>query len=153
MLDRVEDKFDLHPERLIAGTAYGTGPLLGWLVDRKIVPHIPVFDKSGRNDGIWTHADFEWDAGNDQYICPGGHTLRQFRRNYSDPNRGQTGKGTACYRALKKSVRPTRRKPSAARTPMLEKSHVKNTKSFMTCSNSQQCKKLPDRRPSPCRQP
>ncbi len=51
MLKRVKEQFDLHPERLIADTAYGTGPLLGWLVDRKIAPHIPVFDKSGRNDG------------------------------------------------------------------------------------------------------
>ncbi|WP_299668397.1 IS1182 family transposase, partial [uncultured Ruegeria sp.] len=31
MLDRVKAKFDLNPERLIADTAYGTGPLLGWL--------------------------------------------------------------------------------------------------------------------------
>ena len=101
MLNRVKERFDLHPERLIADTAYGTGPLLGWLVDRKIAPHIPVFDKSGRNDGTWTRADFEWDAENDQYICPEGHALKQFRRNYSDPNRGPTGKGTARYRALK----------------------------------------------------
>jgi transposase len=95
MLRRVKAKFDLHPERLIADTAYGTGPLLGWLVDRKIAPHIPVFDKSGRNHGTWTRADFEWDAANDQYVCPEGHALKQFRRNYSDPNRGPTGKGTA----------------------------------------------------------
>ena len=44
--------------------------MLGWLVEREIVPHIPVFDKSGRSDGTWTRADFDWDAGNDQYICP-----------------------------------------------------------------------------------
>ncbi|MGC9419896.1 MAG: transposase [Rhodovulum sp.] len=100
MLDRVKAKFDLHPERLIADTAYGTGPLLGWLLDRKIAPHIPVFDKAGRSDGTWSRADFEWDAENDQYICPEGYALKQFRRNYSDPNRGPTGKGTARYRAL-----------------------------------------------------
>ena len=45
--------------------------------------------------------DFEWDAENDQYICPEGQELKQFRRNYSDPNRGPTGKGTARYRVLK----------------------------------------------------
>lgn len=56
MLRRVKERFDLHPERLIADTAYGTGPMLGWLMDRKIAPHIPVFDKSGRNDGTWTRA-------------------------------------------------------------------------------------------------
>jgi hypothetical protein len=101
MLDRVKARFDLHPERLIADTAYGTGPMLGWLVDRKIAPHIPVFDKSGRSDGTWTRADFKWDAENDRYICPEGQELKQFRRNYSDPNRGPTGKGVAKYRGLK----------------------------------------------------
>ncbi|MGX0879731.1 hypothetical protein ACSSV4_004441 [Roseovarius sp. MBR-154] len=101
MLERVKTRFDLHPECLIADTAYGTGPMLGWLVDRKIAPHIPVFDKSGRSDGTWSRAEFEWDAENDQYICPEAHELKQFRRNYSDPNRGPTGKGTARYRAVK----------------------------------------------------
>jgi hypothetical protein len=33
MLDRVKDKFDLVLERIIADTAYGSGPMLGWLVD------------------------------------------------------------------------------------------------------------------------
>ncbi len=101
MLTRVKDKFDLVPDWMIADTAYGSGPMLGWLVDRKIDPYIPVIDKAGRPDGTWTRTDFEWDAENDQYICPEGHALKQFRRNYSDPNRGPTGKGTARYRALK----------------------------------------------------
>ena len=35
------------------------------------------------------------------HICPEGEALKQFRRNYSDPNRGPTGKGVAKYRALK----------------------------------------------------
>jgi len=59
MLKRVKTSFDLHPERLIADTACGTAPMLGWLVDRKIDPHIPVTEKSGRRDGTWTRADFE----------------------------------------------------------------------------------------------
>jgi len=101
MLKRVKEKFDLHPERLIADTAYGTGPMLGWLVERKIAPHIPVIDKAKRAEGIWSRDDFEWDPENDRYICPEGHDLKQFRRNYSDPNRGPTGKGTMRYRALK----------------------------------------------------
>ena len=101
MLDRVNDTFDLHPERIIADTAYGSGPMLGWLVDRKIAPHIPVIDKAGRTDGTWSRSDFQWDAENDQYVCPEGQLLKQFRRNYSDPNRGPNGKGVAKYRALK----------------------------------------------------
>lgn len=101
MLERVKVRFDLHPERVIADTAYGTGPLLGWLVEREIAPHIPVVDKSCRTDGTWSRADFEWDPENDRYVCPEGHELKQFRRNYSDPKRGPNGKGTARYRALK----------------------------------------------------
>lgn len=103
MLKRVKDTFDLHPERLIADTAYGSGPMLGWLVDRKIAPHIPVIDKAGRTDGTWSRTAFEWDADNNQYICPEGEALKQFRRNYSDPNRGPIGKGVAKYRALKQT--------------------------------------------------
>ena len=101
MLERAKDKFDIVPEWLIADTAYGSGPMLGWLVDREIDPYIPVIDKAGRPDGTWTRTDFEWDAENDQYVCPEGHALKQFRRNYSDPNRGPTGNGVAKYRALK----------------------------------------------------
>ena len=101
MLDRVKDRFGLQPERLIADTAYGSAKNLGWLVEHGIAPHIPVIDKAGRPDGTWTRTDFEWDAGNNQYICPEGQSLKQFRRNYSDPNRGPSGKGVAKYRALK----------------------------------------------------
>lgn len=75
--------------------------MLGWLVDRKIAPHIPVIDKAGRPVGTWTRTDFEWDADKDQYICPEGQSLKQFRRNYSDPNRGPTNTGVAKYRGLK----------------------------------------------------
>lgn len=64
--------------------------MLGWLVDRKIAPHIPVF---------------EWDAENDQFVCPEGRELKELRRNYSDLNRGPTGKGTARYRRFHRSLR------------------------------------------------
>ncbi len=111
MLDRTKETFGLDPDWLIADTAYGTGPMLGWLVDRKIAPHIPVLDKASRADGTWARTDFEWDAENNRYICPEGHELRQFRRNYSDPNRGPTGKGVAKYRALKLTCQSCPSKP------------------------------------------
>ena len=111
MLDRVKEVFDLDPERIIGDTAYGSGPMLGWLVDRKIAPHIPVIDKAGRTDGTWTRADFDWDAENDQYICPEGEALKQFRRNYSDPKRGPSDKGVAKYRALKLTCQSCPSKP------------------------------------------
>ena len=75
--------------------------MLGWLVDRDINPHIPVLDQASRKDGTWSRTDFEWDPENNQYICPEGEPLKQFRRNYSDPSRKPTGKGVAKYQALK----------------------------------------------------
>lgn len=75
--------------------------MLGWLVDRGIAPHIPVIDRAGRTDGTWSCADFECDAENNQYICPEGEALKQFRRNHSDPKRGSTSKGVVKYQALK----------------------------------------------------
>jgi transposase len=77
MLDRTEARFDLKPKRLAADTAYGTGRFLGWLVkDKKITPHIPVRDKSDRDDGIFSRADFVWDKRHGHYVCPNGKLLR-----------------------------------------------------------------------------
>ncbi len=111
MLDRVKTRFNLRPERFIADTAYGSGKNLGWLVEHGINPHIPVIDKASRTDGTWSRTDFEWDAENKQYICPEGQALKQFRRKYSDPNRGPTGKGVAKYQALKLTCQSCPSKP------------------------------------------
>jgi hypothetical protein len=45
MIDRTEMAFSLRPKRLTADTAYGTGRLLAWLLDRDITPHIPVWER------------------------------------------------------------------------------------------------------------
>ncbi len=43
MIDRVEERLDLKPERLIGDTAYGTAEMLNSMVDEKeIEPHVPV---------------------------------------------------------------------------------------------------------------
>ena len=76
MLERVEQRFGLKPKRLIGDTAYGTAPMLGWLVnDKQIAPHIPVFDKSVRTDGTFSVSDFTFDAAQNQYQCPNGNLL------------------------------------------------------------------------------
>jgi len=77
MIDRTERCFALRPKRLAADTAYGTGKFLGWLVNNKgITPHIPVWEKSDRVDGIFSRADFIWDKRHGHYICPNGELLR-----------------------------------------------------------------------------
>ena len=77
MIDRTEQCFALKPKRLAADTAYGTGKFLGWLVkDKGITPHIPVWEKSERADGIFSRADFIWDKRHGHYVCPNGKKLR-----------------------------------------------------------------------------
>ena len=77
MIERTEDRFEIKPERLAADTAYGSGANLDWLVnEKKIAPHIPVIDKSKREDGTFSREDFRFDKERDVYICPAGKTLR-----------------------------------------------------------------------------
>ncbi len=51
MVERVAKRFSLKPKRLAADTAYGNAPTLKSLVEQGIEPHIPIWDKSQRNDG------------------------------------------------------------------------------------------------------
>src|SRR5215475_2651506 len=91
MIKRTEESFGLKPERLAADTAYGSAANLNWLVnDKKIAPHIPVIDKSKREDGSLSRDDFTFDRERNVYLCPEGkvltttgavgndHTLRYF---------------------------------------------------------------------------
>ena len=75
MLDRTELRFDLKPKRLAADTAHGTGRFLGWLVGRRITPHIPVRDASDRADGTFSRSDFRWNRRRGVYICPNDKVL------------------------------------------------------------------------------
>jgi hypothetical protein len=76
MIERTEKRFDIKPERLAADTAYGSGATLNWLVkDKKIAPHIPVVDKSKREDGTFSRDDFTFDKERNVYTCPAGKVL------------------------------------------------------------------------------
>jgi hypothetical protein len=56
--------------------SFGSAEMLGWLVnDHAIEPHIPVFDKSARDDGTFSREDFAYDQEHDLYVCPAGKVL------------------------------------------------------------------------------
>jgi transposase len=76
MIERTEQRFALKPKYLAGDVAYGTGEMLGWLVEHKIDPHIPVWDRSERDDGTFMRADFSYDKERDIYVCPAGKTLK-----------------------------------------------------------------------------
>jgi len=76
MIERTRKRLGLKPKRLAADTAYGTGKFLGWLIEAGIAPHIPVWDKSAREDGTFSRSDFRWDKRRGVYICPNNKVLR-----------------------------------------------------------------------------
>ncbi len=99
MIDRTEQRFGIKPKWLAGDTAYGSAENLGWLVNEKgIEPHVPVIDKSKREDGCFSREDFRYDRERDCYVCPAGADLfTSGRVNYDD-----------CYRyvASTKDCRP-----------------------------------------------
>jgi hypothetical protein len=71
MIERTEERFGIKPERLAGDTAYGSAANLDWVVnDKNIAPHIPVIDKSKREDGTFSREDFTFDKEGKVYICP-----------------------------------------------------------------------------------
>ncbi len=95
MIDRTEKCFGLKPNRLAADTAYGSAPMLNWLVEeRQIAPHIPVIDKSQREDGTFSRSDFKWKKRAGVYICPNDKVLRTSGTIHDDK--------TLLYRASKR---------------------------------------------------
>src|SRR5882757_5106871 len=77
MINRTEERLGLKPQRLAADSAYGSAPTLNWIVnEKKIAPHIPVIDKSVREDGTLSRADFTFDKDRNVYICPMGKLLK-----------------------------------------------------------------------------
>jgi hypothetical protein len=100
MIARVEERFEIKPKKLIGDTAYGSAPLLGWLVEKQaIAPHVPVFDKSEGKVGLYGRSDFTWEAESDRYLCPGGKPLLRNRRRFKKKRSGITKAKTIIYRA------------------------------------------------------
>ncbi len=73
MIERVEKQFDIKPDRLIGDTAYGTAPMLAWMVNEKdIEPHVPVWDKTGRKNESLSISDFNGMKKRRNIVAPRG---------------------------------------------------------------------------------
>lgn len=111
MVDRVERQFKLKPRRLVGDTAYGTAPMLGWMVDQKhIEPHVPVWDKTARNDDTFPSSVFKWDSQAEIYVCPTGRELRSEWRSFKSERSHVTGADTIIYRASRSDCKECRLK-------------------------------------------
>jgi hypothetical protein len=81
-----------------------------WLAEEKgIAPHIPVNDKSKREDGTFSRSDFRYDPNSEVYHCPVGKRLG---------TSGTVHEGkTLLYRASKlERCMPTSNRSAAQRT-------------------------------------
>ncbi len=86
MVERVKDRFDLEPKKLIGDTAYGTAAFLNWMVNEaKIEPHVPVWERGEGEDDRFGRSDFTYNEETDSYTCPNGKELLRSRRNYKVP--------------------------------------------------------------------
>jgi len=100
MLERVEEKFGMTPQRLVGDTNYGSAAMLGWLVDEKqIEPHVPVWERAPHDDGIFSRSDFEWNEQTKEYCCPAGKALRCDWRRFKNPRTRITKADTIIYRS------------------------------------------------------
>jgi len=122
MIDRVEQQFNIKPKRLLGDTAYGSGPMLDWLVQQKAIePHIPVWEKARHDPDVFTNADFVWDKQADCYHCPSGKTLLSRRRNFKRPRSMVTKANTIIYRSSQLDCRECSLKPHCCPTTTFRK--------------------------------
>jgi len=105
MIDRVEERFNVKPHHLIGDTAYGTAPMLSWMIeDKQIEPHVPVWGKSKRDDGTFSNSDFTFDPDLDRYTCPMGNHLNTTGRATSDNYILYRSKNLECIDCPAKSI-------------------------------------------------
>jgi transposase len=84
MIERTRRRFKLSPRRLAADTAYGISRFLAFVTGAGIIPHIPVWDMSRRDDGTFPRSEFKFDSRRNVYVCPAGETLTTSGRVHSD---------------------------------------------------------------------
>ncbi len=93
-----------------------------------------------------SRSDFEWDEENDRYVCPEGHELLKYRRNYSDPTGGGPSAGRQKYRALASDCKACPSKlrccPKAAARCITREQHEDVRDVARECVASEVCKKI-----------
>ena len=74
--------------------------MLAWMVkDKGIEPHVPVWDRTQRNDETLSSSDFEWNEQANEYRCPQGHALRSEWRAFKTLRTHLTKADTIIYRS------------------------------------------------------
>jgi hypothetical protein len=93
MLERTRQRFGVRPNGLAANTGYGIGRFLAFVLDAGIVPHIPVWDTSKRNDGTFFRSEFRFDRRRNAYVCPAGERIERAKSGAGPDCRGRITEG------------------------------------------------------------
>jgi transposase len=101
MVERIQQQYGLKPQRLIGDTGYGTAAMLGWMVEQGIEPHVPVWDRTQREDGTLSSSEFSWNEQAGEYRCPQDKPLRRQWRTFKIERTNVTQAGTIIYRSSK----------------------------------------------------
>jgi transposase len=96
MVRRTHERLGVRPERLAADAAYGSAPLLRWLLDEGLEPHIPVMERVGQTRGKLTRDAFTYDPPTDSFTCPEGHKLTYRGMDWSAGARTYFAKPSDC---------------------------------------------------------
>jgi transposase len=83
MLDWTCSRWELKPKIAVGDAKYGTEPNIVGLESREIKAYLPIPDLTKRND-YYSPNSFQYDAENDQYICPQKHELSLFSRRKTE---------------------------------------------------------------------
>jgi hypothetical protein len=96
LVSRIGSKLGIAPASLLADKAYGSGPLLGWLVDRNITPYIPVIDRGRQRDAFFTRDVFRYDRDAEAYHCPADKLLGYCGTNRASQVRAYRSRPADC---------------------------------------------------------
>lgn len=83
MLDWTCSRWELKPKIAVGDAKYGTEPNIVGLENRGIKAYLPIPDLTQRND-YYSPELFQYDAENDQYICPQKQILPLWSRRKSE---------------------------------------------------------------------
>jgi len=83
MLDWTCSRWQLEPKIAVGDAKYGTEPNIVGLENRGIKAYLPIPDLTKRNE-YYSPDLFQYDAENDQYICPQKHDLPLYSRRKSE---------------------------------------------------------------------
>ena len=92
MIERCEERFAIKAKKLIGDTAYGNAELLNWMANEKAIePHVPVWEKGERKDGMINYHALQADCQPcplKEICCPNARA-RKVKRSVHEASRDE----------------------------------------------------------------